>query len=243
MASLPGWNSLDAVSRYHSWLEISGIVVLVVLAFAETMTFVYGQRKDDLTVQQQAATDRNHQLEIARLHRETAQLARDAEAAKAQIADAHARAAEANEKAEHERLERMKIEARLAPRSLAGERLEKFVQTMVALRGTTFGILISESTPESVRIANSVASALSAAGWTPAGTETVSQGVALEGILVDAEPEAQNAARRLVEALNTADIAATFQPGTYRLVSQNAGMKLGVLGPAAGVKILVGAKP
>lgn len=88
MANLPGWNSLDAVSRYHSWLEISGIVVLVILAFAEAMTFVYGQRKDDLTVQQQEATDRNHQTEIARLHRETAQLSAEGDASHAQIATA-----------------------------------------------------------------------------------------------------------------------------------------------------------
>jgi hypothetical protein len=74
---LPGWDSLDAVTRYHRWAEIIGIVVLALLVAAELASYRYGQRKDDLTTKQQEATDQRHDEEMARLHLQTAALEND----------------------------------------------------------------------------------------------------------------------------------------------------------------------
>jgi hypothetical protein len=92
MPDLPGWDSLEAVTRYHRWAEIIGIVVLALLVVAEVAAYRYGQRKDDLTTQQQDATDKRHDEEMARLHLQTAELTADAEKSRAAIANSNARA-------------------------------------------------------------------------------------------------------------------------------------------------------
>ncbi len=46
--SLPGWSSLSSITRIHDWLEISGFVLLGLLALLEALQFVYGHRKDTL---------------------------------------------------------------------------------------------------------------------------------------------------------------------------------------------------
>ncbi len=48
MALLPGWNSLESVARIHSWLEISGIALVVLLLVSQGLAFSYGVRKDTL---------------------------------------------------------------------------------------------------------------------------------------------------------------------------------------------------
>jgi hypothetical protein len=73
LPDLPGWNSLPAAIRFHNWAEMAGIVFLAFLVIAEIVAYQYGHRKDDLTEQQQAATNQRHDEEMARLHLETAQ--------------------------------------------------------------------------------------------------------------------------------------------------------------------------
>jgi len=85
---LPGWDSLDAVTRYHSWAELVGIGLLALLVVAELLSFSYGGRKDDLTEQQEETAKRAHETEIAALHKDTARLTLESDAAQAQIATA-----------------------------------------------------------------------------------------------------------------------------------------------------------
>ena len=73
LPDLPGWDSLSAVTRYHGWAEIAGIIFLALLVIAEVTAYRYGHRKDDLTDRQQTATNQRHDDELARLHLETAQ--------------------------------------------------------------------------------------------------------------------------------------------------------------------------
>jgi hypothetical protein len=124
MVNWLGWGSLDTVSRIHSWAEIVGIVLLGLLVIAEAVTFKYSARKDTLTEQQQSADKRQHDEEIARLHLQTAELTADAEKSRAAIAEATARAAEANRIAEGERLARAKLEGKLANRRLNDEQIK-----------------------------------------------------------------------------------------------------------------------
>ncbi len=73
LPDLPGWDSLPTVTRYHSWAEIIGIVVLAVLVVAEVVAYKYGHRKDDLTEQQKIFADRRHDEEMTRVQHDTAQ--------------------------------------------------------------------------------------------------------------------------------------------------------------------------
>jgi hypothetical protein len=72
MPELPGWDSLPAVSRYHSIAEIAGIIILAALVMAEIVAYQYGKRKDFLTEQQETAKERHHDGEMTRLQHDTA---------------------------------------------------------------------------------------------------------------------------------------------------------------------------
>ncbi len=87
---LPGWDSLPTVTRYHNWAEMAGIFAVAFLVIAEIVSYKYGHRKDDLTEQQQTATNQRHDEEMARLHLETAKIQErsaklEKEAAEAQL--------------------------------------------------------------------------------------------------------------------------------------------------------------
>ena len=49
MVTLPGWNSLESVARIHAWLEVTGIVILLLLLVSQGLAFSYSVRKDELT--------------------------------------------------------------------------------------------------------------------------------------------------------------------------------------------------
>jgi hypothetical protein len=48
---MPGWNSLQAVSKLHTIFEVGGIFVLAALVICEGLAFSYGRRKDTLSVE------------------------------------------------------------------------------------------------------------------------------------------------------------------------------------------------
>lgn len=121
MPDWPGWDSLDAVTRIHSWAEASGIVLLGLLVVAEVITFKYSGRKDALVEAQQSAEKRSHDDEMARIHLETARLSAEAETAKAAIASADADAAKANERAAELKLALEREIAARQPRKITPE--------------------------------------------------------------------------------------------------------------------------
>jgi hypothetical protein len=164
---LPGWDSLDAVTQYHSWAELIGIGLLALLVVAELLSFSYGARKDDLTDEQQKAAERTHQKEMARLHRDTARLSADAEAAKAQIAVAQARASEADQKAERERLERVKLEAIVAPRHLTDDEKKEIIAALRPFAGQRVVVTSWSLDGEAWIIGQEIGECLTAAGITP----------------------------------------------------------------------------
>jgi hypothetical protein len=45
---LPGWNSIESVTRWHRGFEIAGFIALGLLLLFEVLTYVYGNRKDAL---------------------------------------------------------------------------------------------------------------------------------------------------------------------------------------------------
>ena len=69
---LPGWNSITDTSRFHDFFEIAGIGILLLLALAEVLAFVYGHRNSVLTDAAAQETKERHDSEIAKLHAEAA---------------------------------------------------------------------------------------------------------------------------------------------------------------------------
>jgi hypothetical protein len=132
LPDLPGWDSLSTVTRFHNWAEMAGIVILAFLVVAEVAAYKYGHRKDDLTEQQQKATDQRHDEDMARLHVEAAK-------ANAVAAQATERAAQVQEdntqleiRLEEERKSRIALQSALATPHLTPEQIDKLA---TAVRG------------------------------------------------------------------------------------------------------------
>jgi hypothetical protein len=126
-----------------SWygLLISGS--LAALAATATVAFLFVQFWSS-SVRDKYAEQRTSTLEFqtASAQRDTARLSAEAESAKAQIAEAQARAAEANQKAEEDRLARVKIEEYLAPRAILQDQGERIVEKVKPFAGTPFDVAI-----------------------------------------------------------------------------------------------------
>ena len=81
------------------------------------------------------------------------------------IAEAELKAAKANQIAEEERLARVKIEQKIAPRSLSGEQQSKIAETMRPYEGQKYEIITYDDDPESVGLTTMIKQTLQAAGW------------------------------------------------------------------------------
>jgi cell division protein FtsL len=162
--NLPGWDSLAAVTKYHNFAELIGIVILGLLVAAEVITYKYNGRRDFLAEKAKIAADQSHEEEMARLRRETAALTATAEKYRAAIADADARAAEANNHAKQLTLELAKLQT---PRTLRPEQQQEIVRLLKdAPKGP-----ISVSSPftdstDAGPFAASIKEALTKAGYT-----------------------------------------------------------------------------
>lgn len=100
------------------------------------------------------------------------------------IAEANARAAEANRKAEEERLDRIKIEAQLAPRALTGEQATKILAAAEKFTNQLAGIAMYQSVPDEPVIGEQLLRILRVAKWnTQLGLATESRLVI--GVLVE----------------------------------------------------------
>jgi hypothetical protein len=84
--------------------------------------------------------------------------------AEARIAEANRAAAEANATAETERLERLRLEARLAPRTLSPAQQASLSRSLAPLNGRSVDVLIYGSTPEIDGFAFQIGQAAYAAG-------------------------------------------------------------------------------
>jgi cell division protein FtsB len=163
---LPGWDSLEAVTRFHRWAEIIGIVVLALLVIAELASYRYGQRKDDLTTQQQETTDKRHDEEMARLHLETAAT--------------NERAANLEHENELIRQNNLELEKALEPRLLeqlySAEALKPFAEIQV--------FIVSVPDFEARRLASQMAVMFQMAGWTHKVVPSANAEAIIDGVEV-----------------------------------------------------------
>lgn len=150
-------------------------------------------------------------------------------ALKRDVAEANARAAEANEKAEQERLARVKIEVRIAPRKLTQAQQNELTVKLSGLPKQRGTVRASPSTPESEMFARVLAAPLRAAGWDiepVAGTATATvlypTGVVIEWATDPTNPNIHEqgyraaAAEKLVEVLGEFGVDATAIPGMLK---------------------------
>jgi hypothetical protein len=155
----------------------------------------------------------------------------------AEIASSNARAEEAKKIAEQERLERVKLEAQLAPRRLSSEQQKAIAVSLKRFNGRKVKLITYAHDLEAGLLATQIKPALLEAGIRVddqiSGVMVVGGFVA--GVWVNGPPVEQDLVKALFDTL--------VQDG--KLVARNNGTKpfAGAANPADGVNILVGVKP
>jgi hypothetical protein len=202
---------------FEIWLLIFGLLVVTGVAgesFFGIRTWWNNRKLQEVNRQ----IDQYRQSETAQVNQRAGEALERAAKAEENLAGANERAAkaeqaaaEANRAAEQERLARVRIEERLAPRVLSPQQQQILVQRLRPLAERTIDIFIYGDTPEIVGVATVLTSLLRSAGcntqfWTVLG------GGAVTGILVltrsGSDSATENAASGLISALNSVGIAA-----------------------------------
>ncbi|MBN8982776.1 MAG: hypothetical protein J0I29_16105 [Rhizobiales bacterium] len=132
------------------------------------------------------------------------------------IAEAQARAAEANQKAEAERLERIKIEERLADRKITDQQFATIVAKVKDYAGQQYEVVTYWDSREPLALANRIANALNLAGWVLSQPQNASFMLGgHEGIEVFYHPEAGpkilETAKAIADALTAEGLSAKLR--------------------------------
>lgn len=145
---------------------------------------------------------KKYEADIASSNAQAAEARSMAKGFEADIAKANQSAAEANATAEKERISRLQLELRLAPRTLTAQQSQQMTSALSAYRGVKIDIVVSSNVPEIERIAQAIVNALSRAGW-EIGAFEISMGGAgnVQGILVGARNDSEQRMQRAAETL------------------------------------------
>jgi hypothetical protein len=218
----------SALSALDIWLIGFGVLVAIGVVGESVAGYLHWRKGNDLQAIQTG--------ENLTLQRDIARLSRDADIAKGQIAEADARAAEANRKA---------VEAAVAlekfrtPRSLSPEQQASIIKKMRSFAGKSFDIAINNAGPEPLILAEIIEAVLKSAGWTQlnwgndpgdtffARSQLPNLGISFGyGIVIATEEskssELLSAAQALASALTAEGVAATAQPPVNRNNNVNA---------------------
>lgn len=145
---------------------------------------------------------------------EIERLRTEADAARADAARAIARAAEASQQAEEERLKRVEIEDRRADRRLTKEQFESIVTRLKPFAPIDVGILVSAHSTEALNFGVGIGVALRGAGWHNALATRLDPTVRHElwiELVKDADALSQRAARELMTTLRAVGILTSEQ--------------------------------
>lgn len=168
-----------------------------------------------------------------------------AEEAKAASAEANARAAEANKIAEGERLARVKIEEKLAPRSITPEQIAGLSKRLKPYAGISVDILQIGESPEITHFRSLIEMSLRDAGLHPLSSTAVGSGsfIGLSvGVFIDANDSEKIAASALLSALNAEGITAA-NDGSFKRENWPGFTMAPPDSNKAAIRIYVGSKP
>jgi hypothetical protein len=181
----------------------------------------------------------------ANLKRELAEQTRQTESAKAV-------AAEANQKAEEEKLARVRLEAKLAPRSMTAREQKELSDKLRPFAGILVDIfVIPTGTADTVPLSRSIVSILNDAQWQIRDLRTANGGQFFVGVIVGraaGTPSVDVAAIALVDGLNAVNIDAAVGPlflGEGSWMTSGPGLRQRALltTPPAPISITIGTKP
>lgn len=148
------WPSLKSAIWLYDLANIGLIIGLVIGVISTVMVVWMGNVKEEYL---------NRELAVSR--KLTASLEKQSTELKVAVSDADARAAEANEKAEKERLARIRLEEDLAWRRLPKEQQQIIASRLANFSGQIVSLWFGAGDKEAETFAWELASALSSAKW------------------------------------------------------------------------------
>jgi hypothetical protein len=155
---------LEALLRtLDLWVIGFGILVAIGVTGEAVVGFMHFRKSSELQ-RLQAAENLAQQHEIERLRKESEAIRSDTAKALERVANAEQQAAESNRIAEQERLARLQIEERLAPRHVSSDQAKTLKQELLNLVGHKITVTTAALQPEIVEYAQQIARALRAAG-------------------------------------------------------------------------------
>ena len=153
--------------------------------------------------------------EIAEANKQTASLEKDAAEARRDLAAANARAAEADQKAEAERLERLKLELPIAPQDLAGQPRSELVALFRSFGAQSVDVFAypEGSSPDTHSFAQTMIAVFTEAGWRARYWTTIGGAGVVTGVAVatrqGSDEYIESAANSIVLGLRHWDFAAS----------------------------------
>lgn len=204
-AAVARWN------RLH-WFLTTGVAVFGALTIISS--FVINAKNEELSdVQTQLADEKDR---VAR---------KEADAIRVNVAEANERAAHAvaeaarfNEIAEREKLARLQLEERLAPRVITEADRVKVVDLLTPLTGSRVNVFFSSQRVDSVNLGNIIVELMKRSGWWWASWAITGGDVSTGVVVVVAEGASKDEVTRaeaIVNALNGCGIAAKLWPTPF----------------------------
>jgi hypothetical protein len=146
---------VEAATYWLGWLKLAQLVAVFLVAVGVAAEFAGEWISRPL----EKIIDDARELKIAQLTQDAAQLSAESESARAAIAAANARA-------ESERLERVKLEAKIAPRRLSSAQKELIASSLSNVqKPPTIAVVSRLLDAEGRDFADDISAALEAAGW------------------------------------------------------------------------------
>lgn len=221
---------------------------------AATLELETGKAKAELAKANADIASAN--AEIAETNKQKASLEKDAAEARRDLAAAAARAAEANQKAEAERLERLKPELQTGPQDLAGQSRSELVALFRSFGVQSVDVFAyaEGSSPDTHSFAQTMIAVFTEAGWRARYWTTIGGAGVVTGVVVatrqGSDEYIESAANSIVLGLRHWDFAASRwdQHFTTNDAKEIPGAA-GVSGPTwdandvAPIRVFVGTKP
>lgn len=189
--------TVESLSGSVRWWNNAYLVLLALIFISSAFVVLKNNEYNRAQKKLANAKDRSVRLELKEKDDQIATTQR-------QAAEANLRAAGANKIAEQERLARVKLEARLAPRTLEGESQEDVVNAIKPFAPQAFDILWYTDNSDSQDLANDLYDALQEAGWVlESSNSALGFGVVL-GVVIEFAPSRANAYGPACNALASA---------------------------------------
>jgi hypothetical protein len=196
-------------------------------------------------VESAKAASRDAVARVAAADARSVEASAKAESFRRDIATANERAASANETAERERLARVQLEIKYAPRVLTPEQQDLLTKKLSPYKGTAVDVVLWEETAEVQRFGGTLILCLKNAGWVVGSETALGQGGVI-GVLVGtrpgSDPKIAEAAGTLLATLSAFDIACA--PWAFDKLPFP-GVKVFGVAPSENspIKLFIGAKP